>query len=444
MKQSVCKFLFVTTAFLLGSCEVLYDIEVYIFMVFAFLVNLKYDYQGFCQYLKKEKYYVIWPLVGVGYFIIHFLISKYILDITYRASWGVIEKLLLFFFFIPIYVLSAKSFLDVRLLKKFLLFFCLGVLLFNVVNLFYLTQFSLFTSFKETINDLYTSRFGMNKDMLGGHMYLEPVALYLAITSVISYFFVITGNFRTAKKTVLGYIAILILALLFLSFTVTKGAILAFLGGIVLLSVWYFRKLSLRTKFIFVFSFVLILGLGYLFMPESYKVRMHAAVNEIENIRNDQYKGGSIAPRAGLMKENFSHFEDFALFGLGVYKRDVTGNWYENSKYPIQTLTNAHNSFVEFWLIGGIPYLAYILFLFGAPVYKMFKQKKYSFLLLSIILTLFIANNTCVLIILVDSSSMVLFFLSMAYLYQPLFRELEIERCCVRSTGKGLPSQFQE
>ncbi len=422
--------LFIVAAFLLGSINPLYNGVVYAFLVIAFLINLRFDFNGFRENVRREWKYLFLPLGGALYMLLHYLGSLFF-EVPYRPSGSVFELLLMYFLFIPLYVVSAKSFVTVHLLRRFLLALCIGILCFNFVKLFCVTGTTLFTEPVKALNLLYSGRFGGNMAMLGGFVYLEPQAIYIAVAAVISYFFIWEYRSGGSQRIRLcGSICLFLLSLLFLSFTVTKGSILAFLCGALFLTVVYFRRES--RKFRLIFSSLVVLG-GIVFcllLPKAYLSRANDMMKEIEEVQAGNYQGGSIAPRLGLMKENFSHFDEFGWVGLGMYKGDAVHQWYSTSPYRLKdkNVTNSHNSFVEAWLFGGIPGLCFMLYYFLAPVLRMIQKKKYSFLVIASLTTIFVAANTCVIVFLVDSKPFVLFLLALFYLCADRFAELQSSR----------------
>ncbi|MEG0794976.1 MAG: O-antigen ligase family protein [Odoribacter sp.] len=430
-------WMFIAVAFLLGSINGLYGIAFYIFLMGAFLVNLKCDFKGFCANFRKEWKYMILPVVGVVYLCLHYVGTLIFSDpVPYESSWGMMELLLLYFFLLPLYVLSARNFVTPLLLRRSLFALCWGILLFNFVKMFYLTGFALFTEPVQSLNMLYFGRFGGNMGFWGGFMYLEPQAIYLSVSALIAYFFLLKQMLSLDNKCVLySSVVIFIFSLLFLSFTVTKGSILAFLGGFLLLSFFYFRAMSRRLKFIGGgIGIILIVGIYFLASP-IYIQRMKDMKQEIVSVQAGTFQGGSIGPRAGLIKENFSHFDQFGLWGLGVYKKEMTKEWYEHSPYIGVWVSNSHNTFVDFWLTLGVFGLFFLLYFFFVPIVRMRKRKQYSYLSIAIIVALFVGNNTCILIVLVDSSPFVIWMLSMAFLYSDQFYRLQTAGTIDRSEG---------
>ena len=426
MSKNIQSGFFIAVAFLLGSINVLYNVAFYIFLVVAFLINLKCDFKGFQTNLKQEWRYLILPVCGVLYLLVHYFCSLFIPGIHYKVAWGMMELLLLYFLFVPLYLLSVKSIVTPILLCRFLFAFCWGVLAFNFTKLFYITGLSLFTDPVQTLAFVYAGRFGANMDLFGGYVYLEPQAVYICASAIISYFFILKYDRIVDKKWVgISSFIIFIFSLIFLSFTVTKGAILAFIVAFLFLSIVYFRKKSSQFKLTLLGVILVVAICGYFLLPQAYMERMKAMGQEIENIHDGKFQGGSVAPRLGLMKENFSHFNEFGLFGLGVYKNSAIREWYAVSPYSLAGINNSHNTFVEYWLIGGIPGLFFILYYFFCPVFRMMKRKKYSFLAIAIILSMFIAANTCVIAILIDSVPVVVFMLAMFYLFVEYFIRIQ-------------------
>ncbi|MDE5610828.1 MAG: O-antigen ligase family protein [Odoribacter sp.] len=422
------EYLFVSVAFLLGSVNILYSGVFYAVMTVAFLVNVGADYRGFWKSVWQERKYVLLPVIGVIYLIVHYLCSLF-LAIPYRPSWSFMELLLMFFLLVPLYLLSARNMMTPLLLRRTLLALCAGILLFNFVKLFCVIGLSLFTNPVEALSLLYSSRFGGNMDLLGKLVILEPQALYIAVAAVIAYYFILAYHeVNESKRFLYANILVFVLSLIFLSFTVTKGAILGFGAGFLVLSIWYVRRHSSRERWRFIGGLVvLVLLVGWL-MPQAYFIRLEQTKREITGVLEDNYAGGSIAPRWGLMKENFRHFDEWGIVGLGVYQKKMTKEWYSNSPYIQVPVNNSHNSFMEFWLTEGIFGLLFLLYYFVAPFLRMRRNRLYSVLCLATVLTIFVAANTCVVVTESDSRPFVVFMLSIFFLYAPCIGQLEDSR----------------
>lgn len=427
MKQDIRSYLFIAVAFLLGSTNILYGIGFYIVWILVAIFLVWKDYQGFQENLRKNWKYLLLPLCGVLYLVIHYILSLFIRDIPYRVSWSRIELLLLYFFFIPLYMVAARNFMTARILKQSLLALCWGVMLFNFTKLFYLTGFTLFTTPSETLNMLFDSRFGGHLSFLGGHVYLEPQAIYLSVTAIVAYFFMLKALVGLDRKLLISSSVLFVLSLFFLALTVTKGAILAFLCSFFILSVIYFRRISYKNRLLISGVIILLLVLVCSFIPKMYVERFKEMSTEIENIQQGEYAGGTVAPRLALLKESFSHFDQWGIWGLGVYKNAAAYDWFTHSKYAsIHNLrSNVHNSFMEFWMVGGIAGLFFILYYFFVPIWRMMRKRQYSFLIIAIILALIIGNSTAILIVFVDSVPFIIFLLSMFFIFGDYFYKLE-------------------
>ena len=427
MQSKIRDYLFIAIAFLLGSVNILYNVQFYILWILVTVVFVRMDYAGFVSQVKQNWKYLVLPLVGVAYLAIHYLVSLGVGTNRYAASWNRLEILLLYFFFIPVYVLSAKSFITSSLLKRSLLALCWGTMLFNFAKLFYLTGWTLFTDTGAALEMLYATRFGCHLYFWGGHVYLEPQAIYLSVTAILSFFLVIRFMGHADRKVVVQGVILFILSLWFLSLTVTKGAILAFLGGFLILAFVFFCRMSWKQK-LFTSGVVVALILSvWVSIPDTYVQRIKETQNEIENLKKGELVGGSIAPRVALIKESFDRIEQWGICGLGVYKNAAAKEWFGQSHFAnISSLgSNVHNCFLEFWMIGGIAGLFFILYYFFVPVVRMIKTKKCSVLVLSVICALFIGCNTSVLISFVDSVPFVIFLLAVSFFYPEQFAELE-------------------
>lgn len=134
---------------------------------------------------------------------------------------------------------QLKSFVSLRLLKQFLLCFCISVLTFNLVMLFHLGWENWFTAPQTVVQNLYASRFGGTKHFLNGEVYLDAQALQIYAAALIAYFF---GIIRTKMgEKVIAFTAFALFVWL-LSLTVTKSSILSFLGGFVIFNLYFFMK----------------------------------------------------------------------------------------------------------------------------------------------------------------------------------------------------------
>lgn len=376
----------------------------------------------FIRHLKENFLYFLFPAIFILYLLIHTSILFCFPTGGVKYSYGVFESILLYFILIPLYVLSLKEWLTFRLFKKFLLVFCLGVFTFNIVAVFNLTGTGIFTAPEETIKYLYDSRFGGNKLIFNEFIFLEPQALYLAVCAVISCFLAVVQSVMY-KRILWGILFVCFI--IFLSFTVTKSAILAFLIGFLIWSFYLMKRLSFQRKCCFIISFGAMVVLLNACMPSAFNRRIDDAKQEVVCVVGGKYQGGSIAPRLALLRENLNHFSKFGWSGFGVGTRSITKVWYLESTDGLGELNDTHNSFFQYWLIGGLIGLSFILSFFIFPLYGMVRARQFSFLVLAILALFFITNNTSVLLILNDSKAFILFFLSAFYFYQNYFVQLE-------------------
>lgn len=427
VQARIREYLFIGVAFLLGSVNILYNIPFYVLWVLAALFFIWTGYDGFVARVKRNWKYLMLPLAGVVYLGIHYLISLWVGYDRYAASGKKLDLLLMYFFFIPVYLVAAKDFMTPSLLKRSLLALCWGTLLFNFVKLFYLTGWTLFTDTGAAVEMLYNSRFGCHLHFLGGHVYLEPQAIYLSVSAVLGFFFVVRGMGQSDRKTLVQGTILLILSLWFLSLTVTKGAILAFLVGFLILAVVYFCRMSLKQRLFTGAVVVLLLAGACVFVPDTYVKRMKEARNEIERLQEGKWQGGSIVPRLALIKESVDRIDEWGLWGLGLYKNAAAKEWFRRSNVAeITSLgSNVHNCFLEFWMMGGLAGLFFILYYFFVPVIRMIRARQCSFVVLAILSVLFVGCNTSILIIFVDSAPLVIFLLAMSFFYLDQFIELE-------------------
>lgn len=412
-------WLFYLVTFSLGSIHVLYSMAFFLVLLYSLAVNIKTDFKDFLVEVRKEWKYLMLPVVGCLYLVVHYFCLLLFDKIETKVSWKMLEILLLYFCMIPLYLVSVKKMMTPLVLWRALKFFCCGVLLFNFIKLFCVVGGAIFTEPSKALTMLYELRFGQNMQMLGGFVYLEPQAVYICISALISYFALLKYDRRFCKRSELfGNVVILFFSLVFLSFTVAKGAILSFCIGMLFLTLVYFWKKSLRFKLAFITVFMMLsLGISVC-LPDIYINRFNYSMQEYRNVQAGNFVGSSLASRYGLMKENFSHLDEFGVWGLGVCTNSRTDDWYANSPYISEPVMNSHNTFVEYWLYGGIWGVLFILYYFFAPIIKMVCKKYCLYFAVAVILSLFVAANTCVIAYLEDSLPIVVFILSMCYLCQ--------------------------
>ena len=417
--------LFLFIGFLLGTWGALFEgLQVAIIGV-ALLFNLVKYRKDFYQLLRRYKYYLLIPVVVMAYAAVHaFFIIQGGRYMDFKPSFGVFEKLALAFLLVVVYVVSCRFFIDLKILKRFLLYFCVGVFLFNFLMLFHVAGWDLLKTPGKAVAYLYNSRFGFTKYFLGGRVYLDAEAMHIYIAALIAYAWgMISTNIG---KKVLGVAAFLIFAW-FLSLTVTKSSILGFLCGFVLLNGYFLVRLSGRYRWGLLGVLLLLVAGAYIFRPANFDRRWEQVEREIEDVREGRLEGGgSITPRVVFYKTCFDHIGEWGVWGLGVYTERVSQQWYRDSgNTTVAALTHSHNSFLQYWMWLGIVGLCFILSWFFLPVIRMLRSKCYSFLALSIIVALFVDCQFEVQLVVNDALPVVVFFLALFYVFYDRFAELE-------------------
>ena len=245
----------------------------------------------------------------------------------------------------------------------------------------------------------------------------------LAVAALISYFLVIKERQR-AKRVL--FIFLLLALLVFLSFTVTKSAIIGFLAGFCVLNIYLFKKSKVKIHYKLA-TVILIVSCGYVLLDNvsMYEARMQEVREEIESVTKGEFQGGTIAPRVAFIRESFKHMDEFGLWGLGVSTKHRIKAWFDASDMNIARYKNVGNIFLQYWGTGGIFGLAFMLFLFVAPICRMIRKRRVSYLTIGILLAFFAVSNTCVTLSWANSRLFMLFFLAMFCFYGDLFARLE-------------------
>lgn len=409
-------FLFV--AFVLGWAS-LYGNALNFLLILLLIINVWGNGAEFWRNVKQEKYYLGIPVLFLIYMGFHALFFRVEAGSDFKPSYGIFETLLLYFILVPLYLLSAKPWMSVSVLRKAVLLFCGGVLFVNICMFFELTGWEFFKHPVASLEFIYHSRFGGNRHPLGGNLMLEPQAMVLALAAVLAFCLTLTQ-----KKVWIGIMAVFLI--LFLSFTVTKASLLGFAVGALIGGFYLFRRLKRREKRITLALLVVLLVAGTFCMPEGYMKRFQDAATEIKNIGEGQLKGESLAPRIVMWMNAKEHFHEYALWGVGAYYKPILKQWYSEIPF-ISMMPNVHNSFLEYWIKGGILGLGLMVSLFAFPVVKMMRKKSWSLIALGGIAVIFIASNTCVLFVHNNSLTIILFWLSAFYFYLKEFTGLEQE-----------------
>ena len=417
------RYFFLLVAFLLGSLAPLYG-NVFNFLLLVFvLVLLGVNRKEVMRNIRQERVYILVNVAFFIYFSLHTLIVLLKGDPIAPPSYGTFEVLILNFILVPIYVSTFRNWLTPELLKQFLFYFCLGCLLLNVYIFFSLTGTNLFSAPLDTLNGIYNVRFGENRVVLGSKFWLEVQAMILAMASLASYLLAIKER-RPVMKMVCFMMFFLLL--IFLSFTVTKSSIIGFLLGFLILNVYLFRKFTLQMRFGFIAG-LLVCACAFTLLTDiaMYEKRIQEIEEEIQSVRSGEYKGATIVPRVAFIRESFRHVDEFSLWGLGVCTKHRIKAWYEASEMNIAIYNNVNNAFLQYWITGGIFGLGLVLFLFGAPVYRMIRKRNFSVLIFVILIVFFVVSNTCVTLSWANSRLLILLFLAMFYFYGEMFAKLE-------------------
>ena len=240
------KYFFLVTGFLLGSLIPLFGNAFNFILIVLLFVQIGMNRKEVLENLRQERKYLWVMVLFLAYFSLHTIILLLKGHPIAQPSYGTFEILILNFILVPAYVATFRNWLTPGLLRRFLTYFCLGCLCINIYIFFALTGTKLFSAPVDTLNFIYNTRFGENRFVLGDKFWLEIQALMLAVAALISYFLVIKERQR-AKRVL--FIFLLLALLVFLSFTVTKSAIIGFLAGFCVLNIYLFKKSKVKIHY---------------------------------------------------------------------------------------------------------------------------------------------------------------------------------------------------
>lgn len=422
LRKGIC----ITIVFLLGSIATI-NINLFnILIAIGILFNFSFVRKTFSNNLKKGNIFLKIPLLFCLYMSLHTLVLKYFGQETVAYRYSIFESLFFYFIAIPLYLFSNRDLLEnSKFLKALLSIFMIAVTIFNTTIFFQLAGYDFFQDPLMVINQIAANRFGGNKEVFGGFLFLEPQTLYINLAAIIAYYYAILSRKLYHQ---IGYIFIFLLLIFFLILTETKSAYIVFIIGFLAITFFLLKNKTPKFRWKYSVIFISCFTLLLLSTPESFRNRLKEAQNELNNTWKGNLSGGStIMPRVALYKVNFTHLNEYGLWGLGVAYSNTIKKWYNEANYGIEKLTDPHNSFMFFWLTGGVIGLLFALSLFFLPLWEMLRKRKFSFLAIALWLMMFIANNTTVLLDLNDSKSLIIFFLTLLYLKSSEFKISETE-----------------
>jgi O-antigen ligase len=211
-------------------------------------------------------------------------------------------------------------------------------------------------------------------------------ATYLAVFIMFSIFFTVLLFVRSgAKKNMLWiYIPVLILQLVILYETATRGAILGLIGGIIVTMLLTLfnredKKLKKMSAVVLVSLLVLIAGFVAIrntaFVKDSHVLSRFASISPLELKSQGRYyiwpmavKGALENPIFGWGQENFNY----------IFNSDYNPKMYAQEQW----FDRAHSTPLDWLVAGGIPGLLAYLSIFLFVLYYLWKDpnKRFSFL----------------------------------------------------------------
>lgn len=154
--------------------------------------------------------------------------------------------------------------------------------------------------------------------------------------------------------------------------SMTRGAWLAYLGTLVILTLLFIRKLTAR-QILAVFSFLLVYSLVLTYSEGGAKRLEKISVSSSEA----QISDGAVSERFAIWKGYFEMFKKHPLLGVG-YNEGVNRltEAYRHTEKAHLFSTHAHNDYLQILTETGALGLLAFLFLIGSAFYKAFQLRK--------------------------------------------------------------------
>lgn len=198
-------------------------------------------------------------------------------------------------------------------------------------------------------------------------------ASYLAIYMLFHIFVALFLLYRDKKNTGLRwwYVTMIVLQTYILYHTATRGAILGFLGGLLVVSILNLRNRDntriRKASIIYVVSLLVVIG-GFFVLRDSSFVERSPVLARFTEISSEELKGGG---RSFVWPMAFEGIKDKPILGWGqdnfIY---VFNEHYDARMFKLEPwFDRAHNVFLDWGIAGGILGLLAYLSLYFALLY---------------------------------------------------------------------------
>ena len=394
IRHSWLLFVFLSVLALVGPMSSGFSKVLCVLCVPTFMVMYKEELRALYRERTAERYYLYGILFFCLYVFVQVVVWSFLPDkYGYKPTYGAIEEFLFAYLLLSLMAWVMGVGLTQKMFERIMVSFGLCTVLGGVFLLWaYLDMSLLWKSPSAFFSNVLQCRFldcGSEK-FPSMTIFLKDYSFYPTFGSLLLIPLAIKRE--GVKRWLL--ILLSILNACFLVFTINRGTMLGFGVALVLMAVYFTRKLAWRKKMLAVLCIAAAMALVVAVLPQSIKVRFVEMVSESNAFFKEGHDSGSASIRLTIWKTLLSHTKEFWLFGEGpLYGTNRLRAYLSEAGYQhyIDCGYIYHNQYLAYFHHYGIIGLLFLPFLLFYPLYAMWRNRCFSVTLASIIIVFAIA-----------------------------------------------------
>ncbi len=393
LKHSWLFFVFIAALGFIGPITIDAAKGIYLLTTVSFLVLYRHELLAWYRshaseqlYLKGLLFFVLYGLVLVLVWLL--LPNKYAL----RPSYSCLEELMSNYLFMPLFCILIGQGLTQKNFERGMMLFSLGTALCSIFLLcVHYDMLQLFSAPAAFFNNVFSCRFlNCGSSMFGAPIFLKDYSFYPALGALMVVPFMV--RYGGAKR--LAFATLFLLNTLFLFLTVNRGTMVGFGLSLLLMFFYFLRIFSWQKRLVASLAIVTMVAVVVLMLPQSVKGRFVEIVSEGRAFFQSGHDSGSVSTRLTIWKVLLSHVKEFWLFGEGpMYATERLRMYFAEAGYQHYTDMGFvyHNQYLAYFHQYGLVGLLAMLFFLLYPLYATLCTRRFSIVLLSIIIIFAVA-----------------------------------------------------
>ncbi len=366
---------------------------IYLLVVVLFFVVYRKELLVWCHsrvgelgYMKGLLFFVFYGLALV--LIWSALPNKYDL----HPSYSCVEELMSNYLFMPLFCLLIGQQLSQRNFERGMILFSLCTVLSGFFLLYAYFDISLlFASPVEFFRGVLSCRFlDCGSRVLNLSVFLKDYSFYPTLGALLIVPFVV--KYKGWKR--FAFVALFLFNSLFLFLTINRGTMLGYACALLIMILYFLRTLSWKQKTVTAFVIVAVSVFVLLLLPQSITTRFGEISSESSAFFESGHNSGSVSIRLTIWKVLLSHVREFWLFGDGpIYATSHLRTYLVEAGYQdyVDSGFIYHNQYLAYFHQYGIVGLLLVPFVLFYPLYHMLRFRKFSVILLVIIVVFALA-----------------------------------------------------